>query len=301
MSQVLLNLLAITACAVLAHVLPETTLLGAYAILGPAHYLTEISWLHDRQYFVKRPRALLLVALAALVVMLVRPHTPEAAGALFALLGGLIAAGLGARFIAVGATAVVSALAGVTGAVYGWFWVAVLVVLVPTLIHVFVFTGMFMLTGAMRSKRLVEWLPLLALALGALSFLVIPTVDLGHGLFKTAVMQNIAYEYTHLSMPGHDIAWGLVGFLGFAYAYHYLNWFLKTGLLGWHRMPLWRLVLLTTTWVVILYAYTQDVFFGLLISLPLSLGHVLLELPLDVLTARRLLSTPFLRHRSTAS
>ena len=27
--------------------------LFAYAFLGPLHYLTEISWLHDRQYFAK--------------------------------------------------------------------------------------------------------------------------------------------------------------------------------------------------------------------------------------------------------
>src|SRR6185369_6487797 len=25
-------------------------------------------------------------------------------------------------------------------------------------------------------------------------------------------------------------------FLGFAYTYHYLNWFSKTGIIGWHRI-----------------------------------------------------------------
>jgi len=34
-----------------AYVLPFELLLLSYAILGPVHYLTEISWLHDRKYF----------------------------------------------------------------------------------------------------------------------------------------------------------------------------------------------------------------------------------------------------------
>ena len=89
----------------------------------------------------------------------------------------------------------------------------------------------------------------------------------------------------------------LVGFLGFVYAYHYVNWFLKTGLLGWHRVSLWRLVLLVSAWTVVMFAYAQSIVLGLVVSLPLSLGHVLLELPLNVHTARRLWNIPFSRHR----
>ena len=37
----------------LAYYFPFETFLFAYAFLGPLHYLTEISWLHDRQYFTK--------------------------------------------------------------------------------------------------------------------------------------------------------------------------------------------------------------------------------------------------------
>ncbi len=35
----------------LAYLVPFELLLLAYVVLGPAHYLTEISWLHDRKYF----------------------------------------------------------------------------------------------------------------------------------------------------------------------------------------------------------------------------------------------------------
>ena len=40
----------------LAYVLPFELLLLSYAILGPAHYFTEISWLHDRRYFLPQAR-----------------------------------------------------------------------------------------------------------------------------------------------------------------------------------------------------------------------------------------------------
>jgi len=46
-----IGLMAIS--AVLAYFLPFETFLLAYAFLGPLHYLTEISWLHDRNYFSK--------------------------------------------------------------------------------------------------------------------------------------------------------------------------------------------------------------------------------------------------------
>ena len=53
----------------LAYLLPFELLLIAYAVLGPAHYLTEISWLHDRQYFLSaKPIAWLLAAIAVAAV-----------------------------------------------------------------------------------------------------------------------------------------------------------------------------------------------------------------------------------------
>lgn len=37
-----------------AMTLPFEVFLFSYAVLGPLHYLTEISWLHDRRYFTER-------------------------------------------------------------------------------------------------------------------------------------------------------------------------------------------------------------------------------------------------------
>ena len=45
--------LMLLSCAV-AVIIPLELFLFSYAILGPLHYLTEISWLHDRKYFLPR-------------------------------------------------------------------------------------------------------------------------------------------------------------------------------------------------------------------------------------------------------
>src|ERR1700759_2897071 len=50
----------------LAYVLPFELLLLSYIILGPAHYYTEISWLHDRSYFMPTRAFAFVLAAAAL-------------------------------------------------------------------------------------------------------------------------------------------------------------------------------------------------------------------------------------------
>jgi len=50
---------------------PFETFLFAYIVLGPLHYLTEISWLHDRHYFTRRRYDYLLLIVAACLVTLV--------------------------------------------------------------------------------------------------------------------------------------------------------------------------------------------------------------------------------------
>src|SRR5882757_1062712 len=54
-----------------AYLLPFELLLLAYVVLGPAHYLSEISWLHDRSYFLPhRGIAIGLVVLAIISILI---------------------------------------------------------------------------------------------------------------------------------------------------------------------------------------------------------------------------------------
>src|SRR5258705_6494097 len=55
------------AALALTYLVPFELLLLAYVVLGPAHYATEISWLHDRKYFL--PRRGIAIALAAVAII----------------------------------------------------------------------------------------------------------------------------------------------------------------------------------------------------------------------------------------
>src|SRR6266480_4246173 len=55
----------------LTYLVPFELLLLSYVVLGPAHYATEISWLHDRKYFLPRRGIALALALVAIVAALI--------------------------------------------------------------------------------------------------------------------------------------------------------------------------------------------------------------------------------------
>jgi hypothetical protein len=62
----------------LAYLVPFELLLLAYVVLGPAHYATEISWLHDRKYFLPQRSVALALALIAIAAALSRTHRGSA-------------------------------------------------------------------------------------------------------------------------------------------------------------------------------------------------------------------------------
>src|SRR5258707_13387861 len=55
----------------LTYLVPIELLLLAYVVLGPAHYATEISWLHDRKYFLPQRGVALALAVVAVVAALI--------------------------------------------------------------------------------------------------------------------------------------------------------------------------------------------------------------------------------------
>jgi hypothetical protein len=281
-----LNVLALLLSCLAAHLAPAATLILAYAALGPLHYLTEISWLHDRRYFVARPAWLVVGTIVGVVGGFVMS---DAAGVVAIAVGGAcVAAGVGCRAIGVTAAMLATGVVAGLGVWAGWWWVLAAVVLVPTLIHVFAMTAMFVVAGAIRAKSRREWAVVGCLALCSASFALVPCVDLAGGMMFERAAELFGEVFAVLGVRGVDAASALLGFTAFAYAYHYLNWFLKARTIGWATMTTERKVLLGAVWGVIACAYVIDVRLGLLVSIPLSFGHVLLEMPLNVSVARRL-------------
>lgn len=293
-------------CAIAVYV-PFGLFLFAYAVLGPAHYLTEISWLQKRNFFTPRKYDFLLLAAVAAVALLFSPLTFQSAGALpvksaaytFAALGCalvlVLTRTIGPRLIGfLPVLAIAWLLADASG-----FVVVLLGLFVPTLIHVYVFTGFFMIYGALKERSrsgysafavfllcpLLCWLaPAVTAAPGSRvlitywnNFSTLNMTILGVAFPQTTTETREAFRAVFSDYAGVT----LMRFIAFAYTYHYLNWFSKTSIIKWHEVGAPRLAAIAAIWLgsIGLYLYNFALGFKLLFSL--SLAHVYLEFPLN--------------------
>ena len=161
----------------------------------------------------------------------------------------------------------------------------------------YVFTLIFLISGALRGKRASRFGVVNSLLLLALPVLLLRLpATLPMGLPGHAWMNSEA-----LFAPVHEYIAGLMGLgmhfsassalepnavlmfrlLAFIYLHHYLNWFAKTELLAWHKVSrrTWATVLVL--YVTLLASYFFSFSLGFYATYALSLLHVLLELPLN--------------------
>ncbi|HML14075.1 MAG TPA: hypothetical protein VK456_12270 [Xanthobacteraceae bacterium] len=275
----------------IAYVVPFELLLLSYVILGPAHYTTEISWLHDRKYFLPhRGVAVALAVVAAAAAMI-----DSASWLGFVMWSAFVVCALfGATTTgAQGAVLVIGAL-GLTAFMYVRVpSLAVLGVLLPTLVHVSLFTLIFMTLGAWRSGSRVQaaLIGVYALAIG-LILAFPPSAAVVVPAFAEAARDyfgNVAPALGRLfGAPGLRLDGRLTGLLAFVYTYHYLNWFIKADVIRWTDIPPARLALVAVISAASTALYFYDYALGFAVLLALSLVHVVLEFPLNALAMRQL-------------
>ena len=389
-----LNIGLMLVTIVLAYYFPFETFLLAYAFLGPLHYLTEISWLHDRQYFTKGKYdfiPLLLIGIALSYAAFAKDagfdmefyNTFVELGLFDKLLVLALFSSLLFAFVKNLPVKIFSILF-LFIFISGWFsednkemnqsstTVFALTSLLPTLIHVYVFTGLFMLFGALKSRSKTG-----LMSVGA--FIILPIILIfvvpvkpktnyissygkeayyagGDGFFYTNVsimdhfkltkdpyLSNKQYldsivnkksannqfpaaeklrindslknklnenfivpnpdnEYYMKPIPmkmaipinTKDYYWSsvffstfgimLMRFIAFAYMYHYLNWFSKTEVIRWHKVPKIRFAAVLLIWLAACGLYAYNYALGLSFLFFLSFTHVLLEFPLNMVS-----------------
>ena len=160
--------------AVLAYFYPFETFLLAYAYLGPLHYLTEISWLHDRNYYAKGKYDFVVLLLVGILLSYAAFAKDFGVSVevydyfvkmnlfdkllVFALFSAVLFALVKNLFVKIVAILFLNVF------VSGWLspdnatsnaestTVFALTSLVPTLIHVYLFTGLFMLFGSLKTR-----------------------------------------------------------------------------------------------------------------------------------------------------
>ncbi|MDP9162054.1 MAG: hypothetical protein M3O09_17745 [Acidobacteriota bacterium] len=308
-----LNIGVMLVSAACAFARPFETFLFVYAFLGPLHYVTEISWLHDRQYFTKRQYDfVLLLALAMVVTLKYFGLVPAPRGTDSFLIFLAFAAALifvtvkkfSVRCVLLLAAAAAAVLVHGNPAFEPTFGV-----FLPTLIHVFVFTTLFILAGALRGRSTLGIFSLLVFA-GCSLFLLSFRPDRSHN-FATDYIRGAYAGFTNLNYLFISIfnlhkfdagasfasqkfvldfngflykdrtALAAMSFIAFAYTYHYLNWFSKTSVIQWHDVSRVRLYAVVAVWTGSIALYGYDYRLGLKWLFFLSLTHVLLEFPLN--------------------
>ncbi|MFN3693192.1 MAG: hypothetical protein ACK4SL_03815 [Candidatus Paceibacteria bacterium] len=279
-----INSVLLVIAAIPAWLFSFELLILAYAFLGPLHYLTEISWLHDRRYFTLRrydPHILTLVSLVVLFLgVAIVPGSAELVWILLLLAfctafvnvwwkRGLI--------LGLGILCLLPFLGSTTN--------YALAILIPTVCHVFIFTALFMLFGAMKSHSYLGYVNVIIFFLLSILLLFSPSASVHLPAYMTA-------NYTFFDGIGTAIAaiFGsdptstilhIATFLAFTYTYHYLNWFSKTSIIEWHKISRYRAIAIGVLYLSAVVLYVIDYQLGFLVLLSLSFLHVVLEFPLN--------------------
>jgi hypothetical protein len=302
--------LMIVSC-VAAFLFPFELFLISYAVLGPLHYLTEISWLHDRNYFTEakpgkrkqRPHRgwLTLVAITTLILIIGAVsaevmglfYSPKWEITLFYLvfISALLITEVQKKrqkiWVFFLATALFVPLA--TSRYY-----IILAFFLVTIIHVFFFTGAFIFYGALKGRSTSGILSLAVFLLCAVSFFVYAPAGQAAGsyirgsyrsfnalnaeLMKLfSLGQGTSTEEVYQSQNGVMI----MRLIAFSYTYHYLNWFSKTSIIRWHEVSRNRIAVIAAVWLasLVLYGYNYDT--GMAVLYFISVLHVMLEFPLN--------------------
>jgi len=275
----------------IAYMVPVELLLLSYVVLGPAHYTTEISWLHDRKYFLPHGGVAVVLAVVAAAAAMI----DSASWLGLVMWSAFLVCALFAATTA-GAQGVVLVIGGLglTGLMYVREpSLAVLGVLLPTLIHVSLFTLIFMTLGACRSGSRVQaaLVVVYVLAIG-LILAFPPTAAVLIPAFAEVARDyfgNVAPALGRvLGIPGLSLDGRFTGLLAFVYTYHYLNWFIKADVIRWADVPPARLALVAVISAASTGLYFYDYALGFSVLLALSLVHVVLEFPLNALAMRQL-------------
>lgn len=299
-----INSVLIIAAAVAAFFFPFEVFLFSYAFFGPLHYLTEIAWLEKKNFFVINKKFIWFLVLVGCL--------------LFAMQLGLLGLSEDVRSVLPALLLAISFSAALLFVKHWkplqkfiiWFlvfgillatyliqaWAIFFAVLLPTIIHVSIFTQLFMLHGAQKSNSVVGYFNVLLYFIVSAVIVLFTIKGSDYTLSAYITMAYASFEGVNLeimnllNIGNSNIQWSIyeseaglsiMRFLSFAYTYHYLNWFSKVNVISWHEASQGKIVFVLMAWIGAVSLYIIDYRIGLFALYFLSLTHVLLEFPLN--------------------
>jgi hypothetical protein len=336
----LLNLGLIVLSLLAAFALPFQVFLFSYAVLGPLHYITEINWLDERKYFSQSrytPWVLGSIVLLACLFTFYREGERQVLFVGFKqVIDAIVSQGVIAfatqhfahfMFIAFVAAMALTAFKdkwyrgmvvlmglGIAMLFHGNATYKLLIgTMLPTILHVSIFTGLFMLYGAMKSNSRPGFAAVGLFILAQVLIFYFPVTPEHYFLALSGSTNDTMTQSGFNNILGQiggffgkagqgsvfvlnsELGVRLGIYFAFIYTYHYLNWFSKTSIIGWHKVPKKKLIGGLGLWIASMALYAYNYRLGLLALLFLSLMHVVLEFPLNYLSVRGILSGVF-RH-----
>ena len=290
---------------VAAYIIPFELFLFSYAVLGPLHYLTEISWLDNKNFFIKSKSDIWLLVFFVVCITFGLYDSKSKANS---LVGSLLFSGfvyalvllfvekIGVKILLAASIFVVSLIFNFNK--YPDVPFLLFAIWLPTIIHVYFFTGTFILFGALKSKSRSGIISLLVFVACAFIFFIympqnisMPITEYGKETYSLFRMLNITLykylgfgematdDYTTLYFGSGSIA--IMRFIAFAYTYHYLNWFSKTSIIKWNEISKKRMGIIIVLWLISVGLYLFSYKIGFYALFLLSMLHVFLEFPLN--------------------
>jgi hypothetical protein len=294
---------------IIAFILPFELFLFSYAVLGPLHYLTEIGWLHKKGYYTSGKNDFIFLCVLGVMITLGMLGFSEALGDVstsliyIAFLSSLVMVLLKdstLKIISIILIVFSTLLFNRTS-----FYEVFFAIYLPTIIHVFLFTGLFILFGALKNKSRIGFASIAVFIACSISFFLINSwhtvlssreylinglggfLELNRQLINLFGLEHLQAFGSQTTGKNLDVILGegagisVMRFIAFAYTYHYLNWFSKTSVIQWYKVPKSTLYTVIAVWIVSVALYIYNYETGLKWLFLLSFLHVLLEFPLN--------------------
>lgn len=299
-----LNIGLILITATISYIVPFELFLFAYGVLGPLHYLTEISWLDKKNYYIKSKSDIWLLILLVVVVTIGHFNEQSKINLFIAscLFSGFIYALIILFIKKIVLKLLFVFLAFAVSLIFKFndfpsLPYMLFAIWLPSIAHVYVFTGLFMLYGALKLRSKSGVFSVLVLIMCACLFFVytpqnvgIPVTDYGRevfslfsflnqSLYKLFGFGDLNIDDGSLFVDANSIV--IMRFMAFSYTYHYLNWFSKTSVIKWNDVSKIRTIICITLWVISVGLYVFNYRVGFYALFFLGMLHVFLEFPLN--------------------
>lgn len=297
------NIILMLLSAVIAFFIPFELFLFVFAFLGPLHYLTEINWLHTKNYYTtaKNDYLLLVFILFIVGISIFSPLAVYFKKFLPILIAFAFFSAFGMQqFAKTKAKNVYYVIVlGISVLLFYFFTEKSEIIfsyLLPTLIHVFIFTGLFILVGALKRDNSLGKISLIIFVLCGGILLFAPVFSINQSISSYITTSYDSLKSINQILIGYfsndssnNVFTSVIGikimrFIAFAYTYHYLNWFSKTSVIQWHKTSKKMIILIIAIWTASVVVYLYDFRLGLKWLYLLSLAHVFLEFPLNFKT-----------------